>query len=57
MASVESKYIEISGDNNVNRFFYYGKIINEILTIEENGLKNNDLIEVVRLKQSELEAL
>ena len=57
MASVESKYIEISGDNNVNRFFYHGKKINEILTIEENGLKNNDLIEVVRLKQSELEAL
>ena len=57
MASVVSRYIEISGDNNVNRFFYHGKRIPEILTIKESGLKNNDLIEVVRLKQSELEAL
>ena len=57
MASVVSKYIEISGDSNVNRFFYHGKRIPEILTIKESGLKNNDLIEVVRLKQSELEAL
>ena len=57
MASVVSKYIEISGDNNVNRFYNHGKKITEILTIKENGLKNKDLIEVVRLKQSELEAL
>ena len=57
MASVVSKYIEISGDNNVNRFYNHGKKITEILTIKENGLKNNNIIEVVRLKQSELEAL
>ena len=57
MASVVSRYFEISGDNNVNRFFYNGKRIPEILTIKESGLKNNDLIEVVNLKQSELEAL
>ena len=57
MSSVVTKYIEKSGDNNVNRYISHGRIIPQIFTIEENGLKNNDLIEVVRLKQSELEAL
>ena len=56
MASVVSN-IEKSGDNNVNRFFHNGKIINQALTIKGNGLKNNDLILVVRLTHSELEAL
>ena len=57
MASVVNKYIEKSGDDNVNRYFYNGKIISQVFTIKESGLKNNDLIEVVRLTKSELEAL
>ena len=57
MSSVVTKYIEKSGDNNVNRYISHGRIIPQIFTIEENGLKNNDLIEVVRLKYSELMAL
>ena len=57
MSSVVTKYIEKSGDNNVNRYISHGRIIPQIFTIEENGLKNNDLIEVVRLKYSELVAL
>ena len=57
MASVVNKYIEKSGDNNVNRYFYNGRIISQVFTIKESGLKNNDLIEVVRLTKSELEAL
>ena len=57
MSSVVSKYIEKSGDNNVNRYFHNGKIITQALTIKGNGLKNNDLILVVRLTHSELEAL
>ena len=56
MASVVSN-IEKSVDNNFNRFFNNGKIINQALTIKGNGLKNNDLILVVRLTHSELEAL
>ena len=44
MASVVNKYIEISGDNNVNRFFYRGKNITQTLTIGEIGLKNDDLM-------------
>ena len=57
MASVVNKYIEKSGDDNVNRYFYNGRIISQVFTIKESGLKNNDLIEVVRLTKSELEAL
>ena len=57
MSSVVSKYIEKSGDTYVNRFISNGRIIPQIFTIEENGLKNNDIIEVIRLKYPELEAL
>ena len=57
MASVVTKYIEKSGDNNVNRFIKNGCVIHQTFTIKENGLKNNDVIEVERLKRSELEAL
>ena len=57
MASVVTKYIEKSGDNNVNRFIKNGYVIYQTFTIKENGLKNNDVIEVERLKRSELEAL
>jgi len=57
MASVVTKYIEKSGDNNVNRFIKNGCVIYQTFTIKENGLKNNDVIEVERLKRSELEAL
>ena len=57
MVSVVTKYIEKSGDNNVNRFIKNGRVIHQTFIIKENGLKDNDLIEVVRLKRSELEAL
>ena len=53
MGSVINKYINKSGDSNINLYIYNGKKINESLNVAEAGLIDNAPIDVVSTNELE----